>query len=265
MTVLQDHKVTTFVGGHIAHSSQTWLEASRPTVSGRHLGARHSVKMITTYDPLQLVHAHLPPPLPIPFAIPTLRVPSERAYPSTAAELAEPLHPDHAVSTAYHAATGILARAISNGYVLELRTLSTVVNKDLSADGPGSEVVRIHFPDRLAPLVDSCIVPIRRDDKVYILVVTQGRMVYRLAFPYGSFHPASGDRFVFTTTGGDDWSEEYEIPEEVLGKQGDIGAWMVIDQDTVVLDGSEGGMTKLSRFGTANSGEPCEQHVQTTC
>jgi nuclear pore complex protein Nup160 len=212
------------------------------------------ITMSNTYLPLQLVYAHLPCPPSIPSGIPELRVPSSRPFPQSAEVFADPLHPDHAQSSAYDPATGILARSIHNDYVLELRTLSSSISVSRQGDAPGSETVRIFFPDPLRPLVDSSITLSRQDGRLYILVVTQENVVYRLSFPVGGFKRDSGRRFAFTTR-GDDWSEEYEVPEEVIAACGAVSAWHVVDSETVVLGGTDGGIIRLARSDQRGDGE----------
>lgn len=52
-----------------------------------------------------------------------------------------------------------------------------------------------------------------------------------------------------TTKGMEDWCEEWEVPEETLVACGGVGAWRVIDEDTIVLGGADGGIVRLTRAG----------------
>lgn len=210
--------------------------------------------MASTYLPLQLVHAHLPAPPSIPLAIPELRIPTDRPFPESTQSYSEPLHPDHAVSAVHHHSTGTLARVIRNGYVLELRTLNPLVAKDRRRDGSGSETVRIFFPDRLLPLTDGCLVLSHRENKLFILVVTESTVVYRLNFPLGGFRTGKADRLSYSTK-SEDWCEEYEVPDEVVGACGEVGSWIVLDDATVVLGGDDGGIVRLVRSGGKSSGK----------
>ena len=202
--------------------------------------------MPSAYIPHQLIHAHLPPPPLSPNAIPELRVPTQRAFPSTSEILNEPIHPDHAVSVAHERTTGVLARSIENGYTLELRTLSLVIGQRKAKSG--SESLRICFPDPLRPLGEGCIVHSSRTGRLYILVVTQANVLYRLTFP-SSFREDAADRMVFTTKGNDEWCEEWAVPDDVVSACGGVGAWTVIDESNVVLGGGDGGIVRLVRSG----------------
>ncbi|WWD18377.1 hypothetical protein CI109_102827 [Kwoniella shandongensis] len=205
--------------------------------------------MPSTFVPHHLVHAHLPAPPSIPNSIPELRLPTEREYPPTDEDYAEPLHPDHAVSVYYDPSTNILARGIHNFYVLELRSFSPTISASRPRGIDGSETIRIFFPEPLRPLASGSIVVSRRDKRLFILVLSETNIVYRLNFALGTFRTGSGDRFVFTTKGNEDWSEEYEVPDDVIAACGGVGAWTVLDEDTVVLGGGDGGIVKLTRSG----------------
>ncbi len=214
--------------------------------------------MPSTYLPHHLVHAHLPAPPLIPNAIPELRIHTDRPFPQTCDLLAEPLHPDHAVFVAHDPTTKILARAIQNGYGLELRTLSLVVDQQRGKPSIGSETTRILFSDPLRPLGEGCIVPCRRSGRVYILVLTQANVLYRLSFPLGSFKSGRGDRVVFTTKGNEDWCEEWAVPDDVIVGCGGAGAWTAVDENVMVLGGGDGGIVRLTRSsrGSSASNDP---------
>lgn len=205
---------------------------------------------MTTYLPLELVHAHLPPPPTIPNAIPELRVPTDRPFPIDASDYSEPLHPDHAVSAVHDASTGILARAIKNGYTLELRAFNLHAQQR-ARHRDGSDTIRVFFPDRLMPLTEGCIV---QNGRLYILVVTEAPAVYRLSFPLAGYVGGENDRFHFTTQ-GDDWCEEYTVDSEVFAASGGIGTWKALNEDSVVLGGSDGGIVRLQRSGHRGDGE----------
>ncbi|WVQ96857.1 hypothetical protein IAU59_003964 [Kwoniella sp. CBS 9459] len=205
--------------------------------------------MTTTYIPYHLVHAHLPAPPSIPSSIPELRIASDETVPLTDEDYCEPLHPDHAVSAIHDQSTNILARSIYNGHVLELRTFNPVVSRVRPRALDGSETLRIFFPEQLRPLTSGTIVVSRRDKRLFILVVSQANIVYRLNFPLGTFRPGTEDRFVFTTKGNEEWYEEWEVPEDVIASCGGVGAWTALDENTVILGGGDGGIVKLSRNG----------------
>ncbi|ORY31381.1 nucleoporin Nup120/160-domain-containing protein [Naematelia encephala] len=203
--------------------------------------------MPSTYIPYQLVHAHLPPPPSIPNSIPELRVPSAQPFPTNASVYSDPLHPDHAVSTAYDPSTCILARSIHNAYCLELRSFALVIDPNRPKRSAGSEIIRIFFPSPLRPLVDECIVLHRKQGKVYILLVSEDNVIYRLSFPLGDFEVDSGDRFDFSLNANEEWCEEYSLSEEILNACGGLGAWTVLNPSTVVLGCADGGIVKAVR------------------
>ncbi|KAK6908300.1 hypothetical protein I203_102301 [Kwoniella mangroviensis CBS 8507] len=205
--------------------------------------------MPNTYIPHHLVHAHLSPPPSIPNAIPEIRILSYQAVPLTDEDYAEPLHPDHAVSAIHDQSTNILARSIYNGHVLELRSFNPVISKARPRGLDGSEIIRIFFPERLRPLAQGCITVSKRDKRLFVLVVSQANVVYRLNFPLGTFRPGTEDRFVFTTKGNDDWYEEWEVPEDVIGACSGISAWTPLDENTIVLGGGDGGIVRVTRSG----------------
>ena len=203
--------------------------------------------MPISYLPHQLIHAHLPAPPLIPNAIPERRIPTHRPYPQTSNVLAQPLHPDHAVSVLHDPASGILARALQNGYTLELRNLAITIDPQRQKSSVGSETIRIFFPDALRPLGSGCIVSCPRSGRLYILVVTQANVLYRLSFPLDSYKAGRGDRFVFPTTGSDEWSEEWAVPDDMIAACGGVGAWIVLHESNVVLGGGDGGIVRLLR------------------
>ncbi|OCF41500.1 hypothetical protein I317_04703 [Kwoniella heveanensis CBS 569] len=214
--------------------------------------------MTTSYIPYHLVHAHLPAPPSVPNSIPELRISADETVPLTDEDYCEPLHPDHAVSAIHDQSTNILARSIYNGHVLELRPHNPVISKIRPRALDGSEIVRIFFPEQLRPLTSGSVVVSRRDKRLFVLVVSQANIVYRLNFPLGTFRPDTEDRFVFTTKGHDEWYEEWEVPEDVIAACGGVGAWTALDENTVILGGGDGGIVKLSRAGhwsPANSDE----------
>lgn len=203
--------------------------------------------MPSSYLPHRLVHAHLPAPPLIPNAIPELRITTERPYPETSDVYDEPLHRDHAVSVAFDPTTGILARVIHNGYCLELRNLNTVIDPHHQRPSIGSETLRVFFPDPLRPLAERCIVFSRRTGLLFVLAVTQANCLYRLSFPLGSYTARLGDRFVFTTKGNEDWCEEWGVPDDTVVSCAGVGAWMVVNESSVVLGGGDGGIVRLIR------------------
>lgn len=219
--------------------------------------------MSSVYLPLELIHAHLPPPLAPPNAIPELRVSTERPFPSSSSSTSEPLHSEHAVSAVHDPVTGILARSIHNGYVLELRTIASSIDPQREFS-KGSQIVRIFFPDRLLRLAPGCIVHAKRDGKLVILVMTEEHIVYRLTFPLGSFEQGKGDRIAFSVA-GDDWCEEYNVDSEVLAAAGGIGAWTVLDENTLILGGADGGIIRLTRSQSYRSGESPLLSLRSAC
>jgi nuclear pore complex protein Nup160 len=118
-------------------------------------------------------------------------VPTDRPFPDDGEVYATPLHPDHAVSAAFEPRTGTLARTVYNGYALELRSLSPVVNRGKNIEEP--TVVRIMFPDALRPLGDGCIVPSFGDRQLVVLALSTANVLYRFTFPLGLFAD-TGDR-----------------------------------------------------------------------
>ncbi|WRT67678.1 uncharacterized protein IL334_004650 [Kwoniella shivajii] len=205
--------------------------------------------MPSTFIPHHLVHAHLPSPPSVPNAIPELRIVSDQAIPLTDEDYAEPLHPDHAVSVIHDQSTNILARSIYNGHVLEMRSLNPVIGQARPRGLDGSEILRIFFPEQLRPLAQGSITISRKDKRLFITLVSQVNIVYRLNFPLGTFRPDTEDRFVFTTKGQDDWYEEWEVPEDVIVACNGTGAWTALDENTIILGGGDGGIVKIHRSG----------------
>ncbi|WVW84551.1 hypothetical protein I302_106585 [Kwoniella bestiolae CBS 10118] len=218
--------------------------------------------MPSTYIPHHLVHAHLPPPPSIPNAIPELRIISDQAVPLTDEDYAEPLHPDHAVSAIHDSSTNILARSIYNGHVLELRSFNPVISKVRPRGLDGSETIRIFFPEQLRSLAQGSIQVSKRDKRLFVLVVSHSNIVYRLNFPLGTFRSGTEDRFVFTTKGNDEWYEEWEVPEDVIGACSGVSAWTALDENTLVLGGGDGGIARVTRSGywSADSGRWTATH-----
>jgi nuclear pore complex protein Nup160 len=158
------------------------------------------------------------------------------------------LSPDHATSTILEPSTGILARITHNGYLLNLRNFALTTSSHSSSIRSS---IKIAFPEKLRPLGEGCIIPYPEDGRVYILVLTENDVVYRLKL---SMVLTESD-LELSTKGMDDWSEEWEVPEETLGACGGVGAWRVIDEDTIVLGGGDGGIVRLTRAGKWGRGE----------
>lgn len=202
---------------------------------------------MSVYSPFQLSHAHLPAPSNDDAL--EVTVPSERPFPETTEPYTSPLNADHAVSAAVDAATGVFARAIYNGYALELRSLSPVI---AAGSAPQQHTaIRIMLPDQLRPLANNCIVP-SNDGRLYVVVVSQANVVYRLEFALGSFADA-GDRITFNPK--HDWCEEWEVNEELVSSAGEVGSWSVVNEDTVVLGCGDGGIIQVVRSPNSTSGE----------
>ncbi|WVR06261.1 hypothetical protein IAU60_003291 [Kwoniella sp. DSM 27419] len=208
-----------------------------------------------TYLPHHLVHAHLPPPPTLPASIPELRVASDTAIPLTDEEYASPLHPDHAVSVVRCQSANLLLRSIYNGHVLELRPFSPTISSGRTSRQEGSETVRIFFPEQLRPLSEECITLSHRDQRLFISVVSLANNVHRLNFPLGNFRPDTDDRFVFSTKGNEEWHEEFAVPEDIVRSCAGVGAWTVLDENTVVLGGGDGGIVRLVRTGHWTPGD----------
>lgn len=208
---------------------------------------------MATYVPHHLVHAHLPAPPSIPASIPELHVPVNESIPIPAEAYEEPLHPDHAVSVVHDTANNILARNIFNGYVLELRPFGPTVAKLRQNVDTGSEVIRIFFPEPLRPLSPGFIQISNEEDRLFIIVISQANVIYRLNFPLGTFRRGTDDRFIFTTQ-GEEWLEDWEVPEHLIGACGGVGATTVFNRETVVLGGGDGGIVIVTRSGTYSPG-----------
>ncbi|RXK41625.1 hypothetical protein M231_01124 [Tremella mesenterica] len=197
------------------------------------------------YIPYTLAHAYLPPPPSPPSSIPELRVPTSRPYPSTSEAYSTPLHPEHATSAIRDPITGLLARSIVNGLVLELRNLDLYINQD--HESSGAETIRIFFPEPLRPLTENCIIPQVHDGVLHVLVVSQADVIYRLSFGMGGSRVGKGSRVSFDLRNTDEWCEEYVVPDETVASCGGIGAWIAIDEDGVVLGCGDGGIIRCSR------------------
>lgn len=208
---------------------------------------------MATYVPHHLVHAHLPAPPSIPASIPELHVPVNESIPIPAEAYEEPLHPDHAVSVVHDTANNILARNIFNGYVLELRPFGPTVAKLRQNVDTGSEVIRIFFPEPLRPLSPGFIQISNEEDRLFIIVISQANVIYRLNFPLGTFRRGTDDRFIFTTQ-GEEWLEDWEVPEHLIGACRGVGATTVFNRETVVLGGGDGGIVIVTRSGTYSPG-----------
>jgi nuclear pore complex protein Nup160 len=98
---------------------------------------------------------------------------------------------------------------------------------------------------------EGCIIPYPEDGRVYILALTETDVVFRLKL---SLRISDGTTEL-SMKGMDDWCEEWEVPEETLVACGGVGAWRVIDEDTVVLGGGDGGVVRLTRAGRWGRGE----------
>lgn len=208
---------------------------------------------MATYIPHYLVHAHLPAPPSIPASIPELRVPANEPIPIPDEAYEEPLHPDHAVSLVHDTANNILARNIFNGYVLELRPFGPTIAKQRQNIETGSEIVRIFFPEPLRALSPGAIRFSNEEDRLFIIVISQANVVYRLNFPLGTFRQGTDDRFIFMTQ-GEEWLEDWEVPEHLIGACGGVGATTVLNGDTVVLGGGDGGIVIVTRSGNYSPG-----------
>ena len=210
--------------------------------------------MASTYISHQIVHVHLPAAPSIPHAIPILRVPSSGPFLDDQ-DLSEPLHPDHASWTSYSSQLNLMTWTIHNGYTLELRPLDLYYPSGQTSNTPGTTTLRISFPHPLRPLLQDSLVLSKEDRCVYILVVTHADCLYRLSFPLGDFEPGQGNRFFFTTQGGDEWCEQYLVPEDLLIASGGVGPVAVVDPETVVLGCVDGGLIRLDRSGSRHAGE----------
>lgn len=208
---------------------------------------------MATYVPHHLVHAHLPAPPSIPASIPELHVPVNESIPIPDEAYEEPLHPDHAISVVHDTAKNILARNICNGYVLELRPFGPTIAKLRPNIETGSEVIRIFFPEPLRPLSPGLIQISDEEDRLFIIVISQANVVYRLNFPLGTFRKGTDDRFIFTTQ-GEEWLEDWEVPEHLISACGGVGATTVLNGETVILGGGDGGIVIVTRSGNYSPG-----------
>jgi nuclear pore complex protein Nup160 len=199
--------------------------------------------MPTSYIPYRLVHAHRSASRSTAADDRSLDAPTDRSLPQDS-ELDGPLHPQHAVSTTREPTTGLLARVVNNGYTLELSNLALSTERN-QASSSSSTHLNINFSDRLRTLSDGCIVPYTEDGRVYILLLTQTDVLYRLKLSLTTIN----GRSIVSTKSLDDWYEEWEVPEDTLTACGGIGAWTVIDEDTLILGGGDGGIVRLTRSG----------------
>ncbi|ORX40189.1 nucleoporin Nup120/160-domain-containing protein [Kockovaella imperatae] len=202
--------------------------------------------MPSTYVSHQLVAAHLPPPPSLPLSIPELRITTRRSFPGRE-ETDQPLHPAHALSTSYNPDLNVLARVIHNGHRLELRPFDIVKLKSQVRDESGTDTLQILFPEPLRALSEGTIILSNADRKVYIIVVSESNTVYRLSFPLGRFKSERGARFIFMTTGGVEWCEEFDVPEDVISQAGGVCPVAIVDSETVVLGGADGGIIRVIR------------------
>ncbi|CAK9785053.1 hypothetical protein CC85DRAFT_277004 [Cutaneotrichosporon oleaginosum] len=198
------------------------------------------------YTPFELVHAHLAETSAVEVA-----VPSERSFPATEHDYNTPLHAEHALSASFDAQTGTLARSVFNGYALELRSLSLVIN---SKPDSSPSVLRIVLPDPLRPLANGCIIPDFGAGVLIVLVVTTADVIYRFTFPLSGFSDA-GDRVILQTK-DTDWAEEIEIGDETINAAGGIASWAAVNQNTVMLGCSDGGIIKVARLPDSTPENP---------
>lgn len=199
--------------------------------------------MPTSYIPYRLVHAHLSASRRATEGHTALQAPTARSFPPDDA-LYEPLHPEHAVSTVREPNTAIFARVVHNGYTLELSNLALSVDRS-QASSSAVKPLTITFPDRLRTLDEGFIIPYQQDGRVYILLLSESDVVYRLKL----YLVNVGGRYGLSVKGLEDWYEEWSVPEETLTACGGVGAWTVIDEDTLVLGAGDGGIVRLTRSG----------------
>lgn len=207
--------------------------------------------VMSLYTPFQLVHAHLSALPSTPGPVVDVSVPSQRAFPEDNEPYTSPLHPEHAISAVLDSRSGILARAIYNGYALELRSLSPVLGRGKSVEDPS--VIRVLFPEQLRPLAKKCIIPSFGSGQLIVLVVTEANVIYRLSFALNLF-ANSGDRIAFMPK-EQEWIEEYEVDADLIVSAGEIGSWGVTDQNTVVLGCADGGIIRVVRSSKSSPGE----------
>lgn len=199
--------------------------------------------MPTSFIPYRLVHAHRSAPRRTSNDAASIDAPTSREFPHES-DLTGPLHSEHAISTARDPSTGIFARVVNNGYTLELSHLSLSMDR-AHASTSSTENVRFNFPDKLRTLGEGCIIPYIEDGRAYIVLLTQTDVVYRLKL----ILDLTSGRTVLSAKVLDDWFEEWEIPEDTLTGCGSIGAWTVIDEDTLILGSGDGGIVRLTRSG----------------
>lgn len=205
--------------------------------------------MATSYIPYRLVHAHRSRSRTAAVNERSLDSPTTREFPADS-ELDGPLHPEHAVSTIRESRTGLLARVINNGYTLEISHLALSTERDQASTSSSTPLI-INFADRLRTLVEGCIIPYHDQGRVYIPLLTQNDVVYRLKLNLTMI----GEKPVLSTKGLDDWFEEWEVPEDTLTACAGIGAWAVIDEDTLILGSGDGGIVRLTRSGKWGRGK----------
>lgn len=207
--------------------------------------------MPTSYIPYRLVHAHRSATRQAGVNDRSIDAPTTKSSPQDS-ELNGPLHPEHAVSTIRESTTGLLARVVNNGHTLEVSHLALSVERNQASTSSLSPLL-INFAERLRALNEGCIVPYADDGRVYILLLTETDTVYRLKLNLAIF----GESSVVSSKGLDDWYEEWKVPEDTLTACGGIGAWTVIDEDTLILGGGDGGIVRLTRSGKWNRGALC--------
>lgn len=212
--------------------------------------------MPTSYIPFRLVHAHSSTSRraaadgAIVYAPTSPEFPAEQAFD-------EPLSPDHAVSTIREPTTGILARVKHNGYTLELTNFALSVERG-QASSSANQPLTITFAEKLRPLDKGCIVPYQQDGRVYIVLLSESGSVYRLKLNVSN----ASERIVPSLQGLEDWYEEWAVPEETLTSCGGVGAWTVIDEDTIVLGAGDGGIVRLTRSGKWGRSESARKRCQ---
>jgi nuclear pore complex protein Nup160 len=200
---------------------------------------------MSLYTPFELVHAHL-----AETGATEVSVPSDRPFLATEDEYNSPLHAEHALSACFDPRTGTLARAVFNGYALELRSLSPVI--DPKPNTPPS-VLRIVLPDPLRPLVNGCIIPDFGAGLLTVLAVTTADVIYRFTFPLAAFAD-TGDRIKFVTKDAE-WAEEVELEDENIHAAGGIACWAAVSENTVVLGCTDGGILKVDRLPDSTPGK----------
>lgn len=202
--------------------------------------------MSAVYRPLSLVHAHLPPPPSVPYAIPGLRVPTSLDFPTSSSSSSSSLHPQHAQSAAYSESAGVLGRIVLNCHALELRNFDLALSKAHMRPARGSETVRILFPEALRDIGEGFAVLSTKRGRLFVFVLTESAVLYRLNFPLGSYAGESGQRLSFVVEGSA-WCEEWAVPDDTLNAAGGVGCWKVVDEAHVVLGMGDGGIVSLAR------------------